>query len=295
MADPSKTVVIAGAPRSGTTLLLDVMASSLKYRKIFEPLHPKNVRGAENFYYLYVRPEERNLELESFMRKALSGMINTPWTNEMGLIKDTKSFLKMFLKVYRWRWWAPNRIMKIIRGNLMLAWMERNFGCKIVFIIRHPCAVVESQKRMGWEKGREKELLRVLSQERLLEDYLVPFEDEIERVKRKGDYWEKSALLWAIENMVPMRQIKEGSLHALLVFYEDLIMNPEKELKRISEYTGIKEINQKKLAKPSRTADKSTFSASREKMLYKWKSRLSEENIKKILEVVNRLNMGIYR
>ena len=52
MLYPSKTIVIAGAPRSGTTLLLDIMASPLRYRNIFEPLipvefNPRRFRPAE--------------------------------------------------------------------------------------------------------------------------------------------------------------------------------------------------------------------------------------------------------
>ncbi len=149
MSDSSETIVIAGSPRSGTTLLLDVLASSLRYRKIFEPLHPKAVPEAEKFYYRYLRPEEKDPSLESFMRRVLTGKTSNTWINNMGEVKDVKSFLKATLRLYRWRWWAPNRVIKIIRGNLMLAWLERNFGCKIIFIMRHPCAVVESQKRMG--------------------------------------------------------------------------------------------------------------------------------------------------
>lgn len=294
MAEPSKTIVIAGAPRSGTTLLLDIMASSLRYRKIFEPLHPKNVPGADSFFYLYIRPDEKNSQLESFMRKALIGKINTPWTNELGIVKDAKSFFKMLTKLYRWRWWAPDKMMKIIRGNLMLGWLEKNFGCKIVFIVRHPCAVVESQKRMRWEKGREMEFDRVISQKNLFEDYLAPFESEIKKIEGHGDYWKKAALLWAIENMVPLKQIKTGTLHALPIFYENILMNPEKEFQKISKYTGITEIDIEKLIKPSRTADKKTFSSSKEKMLSKWKNRLSEEQIEEILNTVNSVGASYY-
>ncbi len=294
MADPSKTIIIAGSPRSGTTLLLDLLGASLKYRKVFEPLHPLNVKGAQNFYYLYVRPEEDRPDLESFMKKALTGKINTPWTNEMGIVKDVKTFLKMLLKIHKWRWWAPNRIMKIIRGNLMLGWLEKTFGCKIVFIMRHPCAVIESQKRIGWEKDREAELIRVVSQVKLIEDYLQPFQRDIERIVKVGDYWEKSALLWSIENMVPLKQMKAGHLHALLIFYENLILNPREEAAKIEKYTGIKKINLSALLHPSSTADKRTFSTSKKKMLAKWKDRLLDEEASKILSIVKKMEIPIY-
>ncbi len=138
------------------------------------------------------------------------------------------------------------------------------------------------------------ELTRVLSQKNIFEDYLEPFKGKIMRIEKEGDYWEKSALLWAIENMVPIEQIKAGNLHALPVFYEDILMNPEKEFRKISEYTGITDMDIKNLTKPSRTADKKTFSSSKEKMLSKWKNRLSEDEVESIIGTINSIGARYY-
>ena len=40
--------------------------------------------------------------------------------------------------------------MKIIRGNLLLAWLVRNFEFPVLYLLRHPCAVVASRLRWNW-------------------------------------------------------------------------------------------------------------------------------------------------
>ncbi len=286
--DPSDTIVIAGSGRSGTTLLLDIIGAPLTYRKIFEPLHPGAVPGAENYYYRYVRPYEKVPDMENFMRRALTGKINNSWTNESVLPGNLKATL---FRMYRWRWWAPDNIMKIIRGNLMLGWLESRFGCKIIFIVRHPCAVVESWKRMGWT-WKSKDLERVLSYRELMDDYLYKYMDVIDSARTT---LQKYAVLWSIENKVPLEQLSKGELSALLIKYEDMILYPEKEFKRIKEFLNLKKVpNIKKLQKRSRSADKNTFTPSPEDLIYKWKKRLTEKEIEEIMDIVKRFEIDIY-
>ena len=46
--------------------------------------------------------------------------------------------------------WRADPLVKCIRANLMLPWIARHLDCRIVLIVRHPGAVVESELRNGW-------------------------------------------------------------------------------------------------------------------------------------------------
>ena len=42
-------------------------------------------------------------------------------------------------------------LVKDIRVNGLLGWIDKNFHCSIVYIIRHPCAVIASRLKLKWE------------------------------------------------------------------------------------------------------------------------------------------------
>src|SRR5439155_17907235 len=88
------------------------------------------------------------------------------------------------------------RLVKEVRGNLLLGWMHRNFpGMPIVLVLRHPCAVVSSQLKLPWNWHTDPEVF--LSQDALMKDHLEPFREELTRVT---DPFERHVLVWCIEN-----------------------------------------------------------------------------------------------
>ena len=149
---PERTVFVAGSARSGTTWVGSVVSSMLRARPIFEPLI-LNSRGAFAFaherfpakadlrrsYQLYIRPSlgPRTPYYEEVGR-ILAGRVRGPWVDaeaRAGLYRE--------------------RVVKDIRANLYLDWIQEAWpGLRLIWVIRNPLAVIQSQVAHSQQRGK---------------------------------------------------------------------------------------------------------------------------------------------
>lgn len=212
--DHRSSIFLAGSGRSGTTWVSAVINHRSAYRFVFEPFHPGRMRMMKDFRRRqYLRPGDRREEYLGPARTALTGGIRSLWTDRF----NNKLV-------------ARRRLIKDIRANLLLGWIHENFpGMPIILLLRHPCAVVTSQRALGWQEV----LLETMEQEELVEDFLLPVEAEIRAAR---DPFERHLFSWCIENYVPLRQFGPGEIH--LAFYESFLVHPERELRRLFSFLG---------------------------------------------------------
>ncbi len=200
---------------------------------------------------------------------------------QFGISKETplpRKILQYGYNLPKYRFWAKNRVIKEIKGNLMLSWLEKWFNVKIVFLIRHPCAVVYSQRKMGWDTR----LNRFLDQQKLVQGYLNCHLDLIHTAKTD---LEKLTILWCIENLVPLRQINDGKLNALLCFYEKIVTEPENYLNIILSYLNLPEKTISNIMKKMPPNNNT---------LKKWQNSLSRSEIDYILNTAAKFNINFY-
>lgn len=258
--DHKNSVFLAGSGRSGTTWLSQVINYSGGYRYVFEPFNPEKVSAFRHFRSKqYLRPDDRREEFLGPARRVLTGEIRDPWTDR-----------------FNGRLVARRRLIKDIRANLLLGWMRANFpGMPIILLLRHPCAVVASRLALGWKDN----LSETMEQDDLVEDFL-PMEAEI---RAAGDDFERHLFLWCIDNYVPMKQFEPGQIH--LAFYENLLVNPEEELRRLFAFLD-EELDGRvyaRLARPSPLSRKDTPDPS----VDEWRSHTSPRRLKRTVEILN--------
>lgn len=262
-----ETVLVTGIGRSGTTWLGDVLNYDRRYRVLFEPLHPEHgIPLRERLPNgTYLPPDYSDPTLRDAVIAMLSGQVSTPWTDQYNTTHDT------------------NRVLvKAIRLNLPLAWLRAQFpALPIIYIMRHPGAVVSSQIRMGW--GYQRTLRLMLTQPALIEAHLHPF---VELASRTLDEFEQRVLLWCMVNYVVLRQLQPGQ--AQVVCYEDLVLEPETRFKALFDYLGQPYEEAAVLAlneKPSATTWSDTPEANIRR-LDRWQDNLTTLQIDTMLDLL---------
>ena len=238
---------IAGSGRSGTTWVLDCLADANALRPVFEPLHPEVTPLGPRFAYRALAAQEEHAELAAYFDRVNRGEYRSWWVNYRGrtdlLMPRPTHFTswdgaKRFSR--RWRRFLRDRsellessrreraLIKCIRANLLLGWVMRTFAAQTVLVVRHPCAVVESQLRRGalWDPAP------ILARFRR-DTYLDEISGGRYRDLLKADLslTQALALVWVIENQWP---VSAAALHGYtVVSYERLMSNPLHEWQRI--------------------------------------------------------------
>jgi len=256
--DHTETVFLAGSGRSGTTWLSGLVNHDSGYRQVFEPFHPGKVEDFRGFgSKQYLRPGDRREEFLEPARKAVTGQLRSGWTDRGGALV------------------ARRRLVKDIRANLLLGWLAENFpGMPIVLLMRHPCAVVSSRLALGWRDNLDE----TMGQRELVEDHLLPVE---ERIRAARDPFERHLFLWCIDNHVPLRQFSPGAIH--LCFYENLVLDPEPELRRLFAFVG-RDFDDGVLGKLGRPSFTSRWGE--RPSVDGWRSRVSGERLEGAVEVL---------
>lgn len=263
--DYRRSVFLAGSGRSGTTWLSEIVNHRNDYRYVFEPFYPDRVRICKDFRRKqYLRPDDRREEYLGPARDILSGRVRSLWTDR-----------------YNRKLLVRRRLIKDIRANLLLGWLQANFpGMPVVFLLRHPCAVTASRLRLGWQDVLDD----TMEQGDLVEDFLRPFEAEIRAAR---DPFERSVFLWCIENYVPLLQLGRGGTHVLL--YEDLCLRPREEVRRLLAFLGEAADKNAHLAlrRPSPLSRPDSAVVLGARPVESWTSLVSDAQVERTIEILS--------
>jgi len=279
----SNLIVLAASGRSGTTWVQNILAAPLNYRLLFEPLH-RRVSGNDEFDRLYLGRDDHHEGLHKYLTDALNGRIKDRW-----LLQGGQEELRYF---HRNRWWARNTVLKMIRAHFLLEWFEKNFPCRIVYLVRHPCAAIASRIKAGWGSKAQKRIDYIMSQDELVRKYFEPYRDIIET--RNSTLAQRNALLWCLENKVLLTLFPDKDWVGGI--YEYLYLKPREELDRIYSSLDIKRpsCTERKIDKIAYTSRQDSAVRMGEDNLKRWDKELSDDEIAQILEIVQAFDIGIY-
>ncbi|RME81129.1 MAG: sulfotransferase [Caldilineae bacterium] len=277
---PSDAVLIVGSGRSGTTWLMYILAAVPGMLEIFEPLNPRRVPEVDALtgwsadsvisrsYYL--RPGDDDPAWHDLLERILRGQVRNYWTDY------TRS-----------TFWPERFLIKLIRANLMLGYLYDHFQPAIVYIRRHPCAVVLSRLQRGWQASVQD----ILRQEALVEDHLRPWLPEIER---EADLLGAHAVWWAVENYVADHDLSTRPHCALC--YEEMVLAPAETLARICSWLDVPVPRdwQKRAQTPVPHSRHLQANARIEERLAAWRHKLSSEDQQRVLAWAQRLSLDTY-
>ena len=114
-------------------------------------------------------------------------------------------------------------------------------------------------------------------------DFLTPFREIIEGV---NNIFDRHILMWIVDNYVPLRQFRKGEI--LVVFYENLCRNPQKEIQNIVSFVGEKfsPMVLEYVAKPSSKAGKNSAIFSGDDLISSWRKHVAGKQIARAMELL---------
>jgi len=269
LGDHRNTVFLAGTGRSGTTWIQELVNYNNDYRIMFEPFHSNKIDQIKHWNYRqYLKSDDQRKRYIDPAECILSGNIKHPWI-------DARNHKLVVRK----------RLIKDIRTQLILHWISQKFpDIPIVLLLRHPCAVANSKIKLGWDSH----LNDFLTQRELVNDYLEPFRNHIQKSE---DIFDNHIFLWCIENYIPLTQFSENQI--LVTFYETICENTQSEAERIFSFLGrsLPESILEKAAKPSTLSREWSAVVNGSDSINSWRKNISHMQIKRAVDILQIFGM----
>lgn len=302
--------LIVGSGRSGTTWVLDALADANEIRPIFEPLHPGESSLGERYAYRAIAHGDNHEALEYWFRELAASRIRSRWIDyrgPTGLLFPhprrfmTAGFARRWLR--GWRNYINDRralsaaarregtLIKCIRANLMAGWLTRTIGFQTALIVRHPCAVVESQYRSGSAWDPKHVLAKYRADGRLQEltggRYRKLLDSQLTNLQAL-------TLNWIIENQWPLERSQEDGY--VVVYYEDLVAKPDRTWAQLCASLGLPRVpDVSLLQRPSQQAsDPAVSQASPKWREPRWRTNLKPEQLDAIQGMLKATDFAVY-
>jgi hypothetical protein len=180
-------------------------------------------------------------------------------------------------------------LIKCIRANLMLPWIARHLPCRVVLVVRHPGAVVESELRGRWnarfalDRFREDARLHELTQDR----YRPLLARDLTHV-------ESLALRWVIENQWVMEAARCWEIP--IVYYEALRSTEGSAWSSLCAALGVSQLPERAvLTRPSQQsgADRTVMPLSQSERP-RWMRGLSQSDCRDVQGILDKVAFQEY-
>lgn len=270
-------VWLIGDGRSGTTWVSGLINAKGKMRVVFEPFHPIYVPELREMpRNLYVRPGSESGTVGEVAKRVFSGKL-------IGGRVDQ----------YSGKVWHEDLLIKDIFSNLLAPWAVRRFSLRrTILLVRNPFGVAVSKfKKRSWPWMTDP--ANFLKQSDLMEDHLTPFAGIL--ACSEDDYILRQVKIWAVLYLVPLCQFKANEICILV--YEDLVENPELELRRIFAHIWDDDLDDKVrcamsiVSRPSATTGKEGSLYEDLSLIDGWRSEVGDERVAHGLAVLDKFGM----
>ena len=304
----SRVIFIAGSGRSGTTWIQDAIADANDMRTLFEPLHPIGVPRSGGLAYRYLEPDEPATDLKAFLDAAFVGDMRSLWA-DYRIRRDRfnpvryrlPNVLHNVLKTVRhYRIYHTQKrrcrggmIVKCIRANLMLRWLACNYDIPILYVVRHPAAVVASMLAIGTaDWSAERAIGRYTLQPGVVELMRTQFGFDITREMTQVA---TLTCVWCIENLLPLRWAAADRL-IQPVAYETLLAEPDRAWRSVGTALSLQHLpTEPALASPSQQSARDKRSRPFDRFnLGTWRQRLTPEQLEQIRQVLEAFRVDAY-
>lgn len=271
--DISKSILLFGSYRGGTTWIGDMLSSIPGSGVIYEPTHVKNFPAAKQAGItnrIYIDRDAGWEDGIKFFDSLFKTEIYNSWT-----LSEVNPFSA--LSVETW-------IFKIIGSSTLAPWILNNFDLrKPVMIIRHPAAIYASRMSRGWThmgKNKLADKAFFTANPRYWHIY--------ERVETPVEVF---AMRWCIDQLY---LLSLGDRIHRVSFEKLQTEGPETLAPLFNSWNlPIPAKIEQAFDRPSSKVSRS-FNTDRSKILSKWKTQLAPDVIEQIMSIVRDFELNFY-
>ena len=275
---PQNGMLLSGSPRSGTTYLGRILSGCKNYCMVTEPIdytqtYIQQVGFSER---TYVPADKSWPEGVGFFKGLYHGRNIGKYQlmdNSVGDILFCNSILT-----------------KCVRANRLVPWLSANLNLRAyIYLIRHPCAVVASQIRHTKFSHRT----TILEDDRIYLEVHMP--SQLRFANSLSTEEEVRALTWCLDQYIPLNSPRKEKW--LQVSYEQIVIHGNAKIKQILDNFRLctSPKSMRRAQENSREAQRWSVdhrTASVEKRLSLWKNILDRGQVRRILNVVDRIGIG---
>lgn len=290
-------VFIYTLPRSGSTLLLEVLNTDRRYKAVSEPL----VINAQNIRILkkYLPKEiiaERYTDLSGAHFENLMHYFNLL---SLGKLPTGYYWTDLFEKSHAFR--TKGSLFKTHKITHLFAKVAEYTAAVGIYLLRHPAAVSLSRMKLNTDHYIET-FLKTESVQAHISDTA---RSAAKAIAREGSRFEQFVCSWCLENFEFFRLLKTNALPPKVFFlsFEELILQPATLMPKLCERTGLQFSNTmlQTVNKPSHGTVHSTketiaqiTKGENSQILRKWQQTVSPEETKQLYEILQLFDIDYY-
>ncbi len=283
---PASDVAVVSSPRSGSTWLMETIATQPGIKYVNEPDHKELL---ERYHSLNIAPRWLWLSLASHERQELARYLLDD--RRSGLFGPTNPFAPN----HSWR--TDRRVLKLIRMTPLVEWLD-SLGFSTVYLLRHP--IPQAQSCM--KRHHRIVLDDILADAQFLMHLNSDIVSYVRRVAAHGDLMLQYVTQWCLENIVAFKSPLAGKGFTFAT-HELLVTDSAREMARLAQILGLEHLDLllARVSEPSRTTDSSaaatveTIRAGKSsRLLNMWRRDLSRDDEHRWLEPLRVFGIDLY-
>ena len=298
---PTDPIVVLSFGRSGSTWISDIISKALGGLLLFEPLHPESCSFSEEICYSNASDTGQSAQLEPLLNAILDKQDRNRWLLRNHLFSPLEEVSPAFVNMV----WDECNVLgfKEIRATFLTDWLIEHLNARIVYLVRHPYAVIASlhRRKNFWNEFGFEQHWRFFQQRVLLnpshQTLLQPYAFIIDSAQTQTA---RETVMWAVSHKIASTTLQRHDLPTF--YYEDFYRNPFPTTRSVLNYLGYEaDLHPAHIFVPSMTtirtvhglaASESDYSSAG--MAIFWQDILSKDDLRTIGGIVEAFDMPDY-
>lgn len=273
--------------RSGSTWLMELLSYDSKTRFVNEPFGIKFIQNSILNEKSQLKDHFRKVRFYSMpekeiTRKYITDPKHTKICGPYNIFKGNYHFI------------THKRLFKILHLNPVLNELFEIIDPNPnVFLIRHPVPNI-----LSIMKSYPLDIESFLKSKAILSLLNSSQSEMIKSIIRRGTIYEKWAIQWSLDQLVPFQLVKNGKLNT--ISYEQLVVEPNPVLDYLEKHFNLNNVDKIRshLKDPSASTsyNKINFikSASNREKISKWRQKVNQSIIEDIFSIIENFEIDYY-